>query len=131
MKRSALSVFGIGACAGLLLTGCAHYGARGDAAGGAAPVAANSQQAALFSAIDSNADGVISQAELIRYFQEHDRNGDGKLNASEFAAFESPGLAGPDQPQKGKAHDINANFPQQIRNPEPTGPEVARPSASK
>ncbi len=130
MKRSALSVFGIGACSGLLLTACASYGVSSDT-GRAAPVAVSSQQAALFSAVDSNGDGVISQAELIRYFQAHDRNGDGELNASEFAAFENPGLARPNHPRKAEANDINADFPQQIRNPEPTGPEVARPSASK
>lgn len=129
MKRSALSAFGVVACSGLLLTACANYGAIGDGEGERAPVAANSRQTALFSALDGNGDGVVSQDELINYFQAHDRTGDGELDASEFAAFESPSLAEPNHPRGSEANNVTRDFPQQLRNPEPTGPEVARPPA--
>lgn len=124
MKRSALSAFGAIACSGLLATACANLGMEEPV-----PSAANGRQNALFGALDGNADGVVSQDELMNYFQAHDRTGDGELDASEFAAFERPGLAGPDHPREGEVNDINADFPQQIRNPEPTGAEVARPPA--
>lgn len=130
MKCSALSAFGVVACFGLL-TACANYGTSGDTEGGMAPVAANSRQTTLFSALDGNGDGVVSQDELINYFQAHDRTGDGELDASEFAAFEIPGLAGPNHPRGSEANGISRDFPQQLRNPEPTGPEVARPPALK
>lgn len=47
-------------------------------------------QAGLLSVIDKDADGKVTQDELMSYFQQHDANGDGSLDQSEFAAFENP-----------------------------------------
>lgn len=128
MRPGTLFVFAITALSGSALTACAPYGRDADES---TAVGVQGQESALFSALDANRDGVISRDELMTYFLAHDSTEDGALDAGEFAAFESPERVSPDHPGDAEANGVNTDFPEPLRNPSPTGPEVASPPATR
>lgn len=123
MRWSALPELTMAALSGLLLAACAPFGWNSDES---ATAGMQGQESILFSAVDENRDGAVTQEELLTYFLTHDSTEDGALDAGEFAAFESPEWAGPAHPRDGRTDALYSDF---LRNPSPTGPEVAAPPA--
>lgn len=83
----------------------------------------------LLGAIDQDGDGRVSQDELISYFQQHDANGDGSLDESEFAAFEGGASGGMQMPSDQPASPDTGTM-EQSPSDMGTSPDAGVPPAS-